>query len=252
MLLRLRGDGLAHLAEAGMGKRALRRRVHQADPAELLHRQVEAAALGILVDVAQDVGELQRPPLVPRELHAGLLRHAEDAHREASDRTRHPVAIEVQGCFRGGDDVLGGVHRHAVDDGDEVVALQAEPAHRLHQRADTVWRMARIERVDIGAPAVQFRGAEIAGAAVIGNIVDGAAEGVDGIHRLPPVLRQQAHGRVERGTGCRQSGLGFGRHGGRDGAHRPAPEVAARGRKGRRTSVAAIPPSAVRAKPALP
>ena len=40
-----------------------------------------------------------------------------------------------------------------------------------------------------------------AGAAVVGDVVDGAAEGVDGVHRLPPLLRQQAHRRVEGGAG---------------------------------------------------
>ena len=42
-------------------------------------RQIEAAHLGVLVEVAQDVGELQRPAELVRQLDAGLFLHAEDA-----------------------------------------------------------------------------------------------------------------------------------------------------------------------------
>ena len=62
-----RGDGRADLADARVGDRRLRRRIAEPDGGQLLARQVEAAALGVLVDVAQDVGELQRPALVPGE-----------------------------------------------------------------------------------------------------------------------------------------------------------------------------------------
>lgn len=240
-----------------MRQRALRSRVHQPDLVEFLHRQVEAPALRILVDVAQDVGELERPALVPREADSVRLRHAEDAHREPSDGARDPVAIEVELGFRRGDDVLLRVHRHAVDHGLEVLALEVEAAHRLFERLHPRRGMAGIERVDIGPPAVELGRADLARAAVIGDIVHDPAEGVDGVHRLTPFLRQQAHRRVEGRASGRQGGRfrGLARHRGGGGAHRPAPAGAGRGardRNGRRTSVAAMPPSAVSAKAALP
>ena len=91
-------------------------------------RQIEPADLGVLVDVAQDVGELQRAAEMVRERNAVVLRHAEHAHRQPSHRARHPVAVEVELCPVGRADVLGGVHVHAVDHGEEVLLAQLEVA----------------------------------------------------------------------------------------------------------------------------
>ena len=57
---------------------------------------------------------------------AGFGREAEDAHRKPADGARHPVAIEVERRPVGGADVLSGVHRHAVDDGVEILLLEIE------------------------------------------------------------------------------------------------------------------------------
>ena len=92
---------------------------------EIFARQIEPADAGILVEVAQDVGELQRAAQMMGELEAGLLLHAEHLDRKPAHRARHPVAIKIERGEIGRDDVLGHVHVHAVDDGEEILLAQA-------------------------------------------------------------------------------------------------------------------------------
>ena len=93
-------------------------------PFEDLARQIEPAALRILVEVAQDIGQLQGAA----ERIGDFVRRrpgiAEDMNRQMADRTRDPGAIEVERRQVGGTNVLRRVHLHTVDNGVEVLASQ--------------------------------------------------------------------------------------------------------------------------------
>ena len=104
-------------------------------PASLqrLARQIEPPDRRVLVEVAQDVGQLQRAAEMMGERDAGLLLHAEDAHRQPPDRARDAVAIEIELRPVGRADVGDDVHFHAVDDGLEVLAPEPE---RLDRRRE--------------------------------------------------------------------------------------------------------------------
>ena len=70
------------------------------------------------------------PPEMMGERLAGFRSEAENAHRQPPDRARDPVAIEIQRRPIGGADVARGVHRHAVDDGVEVLMPQSHSGAR--------------------------------------------------------------------------------------------------------------------------
>ena len=71
---------------------------------------------GVLVDVADDVGELQRAPEVVRDREASVGCHREGMHRQPPDRDRYTVAVQVEHGLGRRDDVRLDVHQHAVDD----------------------------------------------------------------------------------------------------------------------------------------
>ena len=128
MIERLRGERPAgaidaRIADDGAGIGAVDAGLHQQ-----LARQVEAADRGILVEVAQDVGELQRAAEMVRQLSARRLVHAEDAGRQPADGAGDAVAIEVERREIGRADVGRDIHLHAVDHGEEIVLSQAEGA----------------------------------------------------------------------------------------------------------------------------
>ena len=164
-------------------------------------RQIKTAEGGILVEVAQNVGELERQPQMVRELKPRVMRHAEHAHRETSDRTRDAVAVKVERRAVGGTDVGDHVHLHAVDDGEEVLALQIESAHGSRQTGERRRCRAAIDRVDVGPPARQLLAPFLARPRVVGDVVDGAAERIDFEHRLALRARQDAHAGIERAAG---------------------------------------------------
>ena len=66
-----------------------------------------------------------------RERDAGFALDPEHAHRQASDRARDAVAIEVEGGGGGGANIVEGVHLHAVDQGEEILLRQIEVGDRL-------------------------------------------------------------------------------------------------------------------------
>ena len=77
------------------------------------------------------------------------------------------------------------IHFHAVDDGEEILLPQTEGHDRHCQRLGKAGRAASgIQAGDIGAPAIEHGKARGLRPFVVGDIVDGAAEGVDRIHRL--------------------------------------------------------------------
>ena len=166
-------------------------------------RQVEAADGGVLVEVAQDVGQLQRAAEMMRELDAGLLLHAEDPHRQAADGASHAVAVEVERREIGRTDIGLDIHLHAVDHGQEIVLLQAEIAHRALQEGAWPAGTAGVESVEIVAPP-SARAARARRAAALPSSAmssTSAAEHVDREHRLALGRRHDAHGGVEGAAG---------------------------------------------------
>ena len=151
-----------------------RRRIARRDTgiAQRLGRQIEASEGRVFVEVAQDVGELQRPSQVVRERNAVLFLHSEHPDRQPPDRARDPVAVEIERRLVGRADIPEHVHLHSVDDGMKILAPQPEFAHRHGQTLRARGRLAGIERVDIGAPALELLAALAAGAARIRDVVD--------------------------------------------------------------------------------
>ena len=135
-----------------------------------------------------------------REQDAVVLRQAEHAHRQPPDRAGDAVAIEVERGKIRRPDVRGHVHFHAVDDGEKILALEAELLHRRSVIAQPGRRLAPIERVDIVAPLLQRGQPLVARAIGIGDVVDLPAKTVDLKHRLALRARQNAHRRVERAS----------------------------------------------------
>jgi hypothetical protein len=189
---------------AGFAERRVRqhrRRIARRDAgfAQRLGGQIKAPERRVLVEVAQDVGELQRAPQMVRQRDAVALFHPEYAHRQAPDRARDPVAIKLERRLVGRADIADHVHLHPVDDGMEILAPQAEIAHRRLQAADARnRRLAGTERVDVGAPTRQLVPSRAARPARIRDVIDLAAKGIDLEHGLALRARQYAHRIVER------------------------------------------------------
>ena len=141
-------------ARSSPGLASAASRIGGLDPglAQRLARQIEPPDRGILVEVAQDVGELERAAEMVGEIPPRLHIHAEDADRQAADRTRDPVAVEIELRPGRGADVAEHVHLHAVDDREEIGLLEPEVAHRLEEVAGQRGRAALIERLDVAAP----------------------------------------------------------------------------------------------------
>ncbi len=97
---------------------------------EFIEGQIEPADPGILVEIAQDIGELQCASEMMRQRSPVVFLHAEHAHGQAADRARHPVAVEIERPEARRADVAEGVHLHAVDQREEVLLGEPELAHR--------------------------------------------------------------------------------------------------------------------------
>ena len=164
-------------------------------------RQIEPADAGVFVDVAQDIGQLQRASEMMREQDAVVLRQAEHPHRQPSDRAGDAVAIQIERRKVRRPDILRHIHLHAVDDGQEILALEIESPNRGDVVAQPRRRMALIQRVDIVAPLLKrgqpFRPRPVG----IGDVVDLPAKAVDLKHRLALLARQNPHRRVKRTAG---------------------------------------------------
>ena len=153
-----RGEVAADRRQRRMAQHHARLGVADAVPFEDLARQIEPAALRVLVEVAQDVGQLQG---AAERIGDGVRVRAliaEDVHRQMADRAGDPRAIEVERRQIGGANVFGRVHLHPVDHREEVLAAQAVAQQRLAQRAgDQVARAPVIERLDLRAPGRERR-----------------------------------------------------------------------------------------------
>ena len=169
--------------------------------AQLLLRQIEAADLGVFVDIAENIGELQRAAEMMRQRHAILLAHAEHADRQPPHRARDAIAIKVELRPIRRADVLGGVHLHAVDHGEEILLAEPEVAHRLRQRAQFRRRTPGIDRLDPRAPFAKPKPALGVRRGRIRDVIDQPAERIDFEHRLALRARQDPHRGVERAAG---------------------------------------------------
>ena len=123
---------LRYRREIAAGRRQRRmpqdlKRFGRADavPFENLARQIQPAAPRVLVEIAQDVGQLQgAAERIGDRVRVGA-RIAEHMHRQMPDRGGDARAIQVERRQVRSADVLDCVHFHAVDNGVEVLASQA-------------------------------------------------------------------------------------------------------------------------------
>src|SRR5580692_7725026 len=178
-----------------IGENLSRLRLADARRAEIFAWQVEPAEGPVLVEIAQNVGELERAAKMMREASAFRLRHPESPRRKASDRARHAIAIKIErgeiGCPYIGIDI----HLHAIDHGPKILAPKAEGmdcrGETSQPRARAGLRgLARIKRADIAPPFAERLPAGVAWPRFVRDVVHGAAEGIDFKHRLAARTRK--------------------------------------------------------------
>ena len=125
-MMRQLGDLAADRVDLRLGHNRLR--VHLAAAIHLFQifaRQIQPTHRRILIDIAQDVGELQRPAQMMRQLESGPFVHPKHFDGKTSHRTGHPVAIEIESGKVRRDNVFRHVHVHAVQHGKEILKPQA-------------------------------------------------------------------------------------------------------------------------------
>ena len=86
---------------------------------------------GVLIEIAQDIGQLQRAAEMMRKRKPVFALHAENAHRKPPDRAGDAVAIKIERRVVRRADVGDDIHFHAVDDGEKSSRSQIEVAHRV-------------------------------------------------------------------------------------------------------------------------
>lgn len=182
--LRLLRDVQARAANGRMPDDGMRRADRHARAQQRFGRQVHTAQVRVFVDIAQDIGQLQRAAKVMRQRDAGVALHAEHAHGKAPHRAGHAVAIEIQRRVVRRADIRVHVHGHAIDHGEEILLLQTEALDLGGQPAQCRRRRAGIARGKIGAPGVEPGKARGTRAIAIGNIVHRTAKAIDLEHRL--------------------------------------------------------------------
>src|SRR6185437_11021487 len=136
-----------------------------------------------------------------RQQDAVILGKAKYPNRQPSDRAGHAVAIQIERGQVRRADVLRNVHLHAIDNGQEILALETELANRGKVVPQSLGGIAPVQRVNIVPPFLE-RGQPFRPRALrIRDIVDLPAETVDLEHGAALLARQNAHGRVERTAG---------------------------------------------------
>ncbi len=184
-----------------MSDDGMRRADRHARAQQRFGRQVHTAQIRVFVDIAQDIGQLQRAAEVMRQRYACIKLHAEHAHGKAPYRTGHAVAIKIQRGVVRRADIGVHVHGHAIDDGEEILLQQPEALDLGGQPARGHRRRAGIARGKIGAPGVEPGKARGARAIAIGNIVHRTAKAIDLEHRLALRSGQDLEGGMERAAG---------------------------------------------------
>ena len=201
VIMRQPRAGPARRIDTRIGEHNFRIACRDAGAFEMIAREIEAADGGVLVEIAQDIGELQRAAEMMGEFEARPVVHAEHLDRQPPHRARHAVAIKIEDDEIGRDDVLRHIHLHAVDHGEEILLAQAIARDRVLQERALDRRASGIERVEIAPPFGERGEAFLARAdAVVGDVVDHAAEGIDREHRLAFGARHQPHGGIERAS----------------------------------------------------
>src|SRR5262249_60406115 len=94
----------------------------------------------------------------------------------APDRARDPITTSVERRVVRRPNIVAHVHFHSVNDGMEILATEVEIAHRRDQAARAGDRLACVERIDIGTPALELLPAFVAGSPRIRDVVDPAAK----------------------------------------------------------------------------
>ena len=201
---------------------------------EVLARQVDAAAPPVLGDIAQDVRELEGEPEMHRVLASRRILVAEDLDRDEPDGARHAPAVLREVAVPRLVAVTPQVRLDTRDDRLEVLALDREVLDRVRQRdADRMARPARVHGVELGAPAREEPLGVARGTRLVGDVVGGAAEGVDGAQRAPPFRREQPEPPIEvrRRAACDVGAVlvrRVARRRGHRGAHRQSPRTTSR------------------------
>src|SRR6201989_151978 len=149
---------------AGSGSRG---RARRPTPAAFA-RKIETAYLRVLVDVAENLGKLQRAAEMIGKLDPFIFAGAEDANRKAADRGRHAIAVQIERLEIRRADVLDGVHFHAVDHSEEVVHADREFVKAARKPGEPSRAPAGIKRVDPAPPIGKTFDALLTRAAAIG------------------------------------------------------------------------------------
>ena len=174
---------------AGLAITSSRLRLADARRAEIFAWQVEPAERRVLVEIAQNIGELERAAKMMREASAFRLRHPESPRGKASDRARHAIAIKIERGEIGRPYIVLDIHLHAIEHGVKILPPQAK---RMDRHGETAQPFARagwgapacIKRADIAPPFGERLPAGVAWPRFVRDVVHGTAEGIDFKHRL--------------------------------------------------------------------
>src|SRR4029077_8240241 len=148
-------------------------------PVENFMRQIEPSATGVLIEIAEDIGQLQGSTERFGDGMGSIALITEDMDREMADGARDARTIEVERRKVGSANCVARIHFHPVDDGVEIAAAQTIAQHRLTQRPrDKVARMSCVEAVDLLAPGGESCKLVPNRALAVGDVVDLTAERV--------------------------------------------------------------------------
>src|SRR6266850_3538877 len=168
-------------------------------PVENFTWQIKPPTTGVLVEVAQDIGQLQRSTERFGDRMGSIALVPENMDREMADGARDTRTIEVERRKIGDTNRLASIHLHSVDNGEEIAPAQMIAQHRLTQcPRDKVPRMSRVEAVDLLAPGGEGCKLVPNRAVAVCDVVDLTAERVDRIHPVSAMVWQETHCPVER------------------------------------------------------
>src|SRR6266446_101781 len=168
-------------------------------PVENFTWQIKPPTTGVLVEVAQDIGQLQRSTERFGDRMGSIALVPENMDREMADGARDTRTIEVERRKIGDTNRLARIHLHSVDNGEEIAPAQTIAQHRLTQcPRDKVPRMSRVEAVDLLAPGGEGCKLVPNRAVAVCDVVDVTAERVDRIHPVSAMVWQETHRPIER------------------------------------------------------
>ena len=193
--------------------------VHDVVALEIFLRDVDAAERVVVVDVANDVGELEGEAEFFGEVESALIGEAEDVRAGEADGAGDAVAIFAE-AVEGGVIANGEIHLGAGDEVVEIARGHVVAAHGVHESGENFGgalgscggrqRRAGDGGVERGAPAGEaflFDGDVFA---FVGDVVDEAHEGVEGDDAVAAGFREEEEGVIEiavGGFGDLQAGL---------------------------------------------